>query len=356
MSINNQSLSHLLSLVELLLKSNSKYACLENWGGLEHNGFSITFWINFSGNNGISSVYVKIPKIIYGDKNKGFNYPLSQDDFTLAKNEYESLLLLSNSWSSEFGITFIHPLGYINEYNAIVTERFFGDFFFKEFQKYDFKEKIFIKVDNPIYFAMQNFGQSLNTFHQKSISEAIFQTNEVLEKIQKYIIFLQKFNVSNYDLELILEALNEFSGTEYKTSIVKNIKGIDVRQILFNEKFEYCVMDPGKITKNFIEVDLARFIVTCRILYWGTFGILLKLKPNRRYEENFMNGYKSSVSFSQDALKIMIIKELFKHWKMAHISLERREWPKLFKLLLRKLYVDSFYKHLISNELQKLSK
>jgi hypothetical protein len=284
------------------------------------------------------------------------NYPLTKADRILAKNEYESLMLLSKSWATEFGVTFIQTLGYIDEYNAIITERFFGDFFFKEFQKYDTKEKFFNQASNPIHSAMFNFGQSLNSFHQKSISDAVFKTNEVLEKIKKYIIFLQKFNVNNYDLELILEALNEFSGTEYKTSIVKNIKGIDVRQILFNEKFQYCVMDPGKITKNFIEVDLARFIVTCRILYWGTFGILLKLKPNRRYEKNFMNGYKSSVSLSKEALKIMIIKELFKHWKIAHISLERKKWPKLFKLLLRKLYVDSFYKHLISNELQKLSK
>ena len=48
MSINNQSLSHLISLVELLLKNN-KYANLENWGPLEHNAFSITFWIIFTG-------------------------------------------------------------------------------------------------------------------------------------------------------------------------------------------------------------------------------------------------------------------------------------------------------------------
>ena len=355
MSINNQSLSHLISLVEIFLKNN-KYAYLENWGPLEHNGFSITFWINFSGDDGLSSVYIKIPKIIFGDKNKGFNYPLTQADFILAKNEYESLMLLSNSWTPDFGVTFIQTLGYIDEYNAIITERFSGDFFFKEFQKYDVKEKVFKQTSNPIYSAMFNFGQSLNSFHQKSISEAVFKTNVVLEKIQKYIIFLQKYDVNNYSLEFISEALKEFSDMEYKTSIVKNLKGIDVRQILFNEQFQCCVMDPGKITKNFIEVDLARFIVTCRILYWGTFGILLKLKPNRRYEDNFMNGYKSSVSLSQEALKIMIIKELFKHWKMAHISLERRKWPKLFKLLLRKLYVDSFYKHLISNELQKLSK
>jgi len=265
-------------------------------------------------------------------------------------------MLLSKSWTSEFGVTFIKTLGYIDEYNAIITERFFGDFFFKEFQKYDFKEKFFNQASNPIHSAMFNFGQSLNSFHQKSVLDGVIKTNEALEKIQKNIIFLQKYDVNNYSLECISKSLNKFAGTEYKTSIVKNLKGIDVRQILFDEYFQCCVMDPGKITKNFIEVDLARFIVTCRILYWGTFGILLKLKPNRRYEDNFMNGYKSSVSLSQEALKIMIIKEFFKHWKMAHISLERKKWPKLFKLLLRKLYVDSFYKHLISNELQKLSK
>ena len=138
MSFNNQSLSHLISLVELAIK-NRKYAFIENWGPLEHNGFSITFWINFSGDDGLSSVYIKIPKIIYGDKNKGLNYPLKEADLILAKNEYQSLKLLSNSWTSEYGVTFVKTLGYIEEYNAIITERFCGDFFFKEFQKYDVK-------------------------------------------------------------------------------------------------------------------------------------------------------------------------------------------------------------------------
>ena len=86
------------------------------------------------------------------------------------------------------------------------------------------------------------------------------------------------------------------------------------------------------------------------------FPFSVKQEISFGYEDNFMSGYNSLNFFSQKALNIMIVKEFFKHWKMAHLSLERKKWPKLLKLFLRKFYVDSFYKYLISNELQELSK
>ena len=51
-----------------------------------------------------------------------------------------------------------------------------------------------------------------------------------------------------------------------------------------------------------------------------------------------------------------ILKELLKHWKMAHISLERRHLPRIFKKILQVIYVDHFYKYLIQNELAELEK
>ena len=70
-----KSVEHLLTLVKEKLKGNDKYKYLKEHGPLDFNGFSITFWINFEGKAGKSSIYLKIPKIIWEDEEVDFNSP-----------------------------------------------------------------------------------------------------------------------------------------------------------------------------------------------------------------------------------------------------------------------------------------
>ena len=66
---NNQELNNLLSSVLQELADNNRYKTIVDHGSLETNAFSITFWVNFNGTHGTSSVYVKIPKFILYEKN-----------------------------------------------------------------------------------------------------------------------------------------------------------------------------------------------------------------------------------------------------------------------------------------------
>ena len=101
------------------------------------------------------------------------------------------------------------------------------------------------------------------------------------------------------------------------------------------------------------EVDLARFVVTCKILYWGSSAILFHLTPSAEYEKSFLTAYRQSNGISEMALGVLIVKEVLKHWIMAHTSLEKRQWPWAYKMLLNKVYVNSFYKRLLSVEMSK---
>ena len=101
-------------------------------------------------------------------------------------------------------------------------------------------------------------------------------------------------------------------------------------------------------------MDIARFVVTCRILYWGTSAILWKTRPSVRYEKAFLDGYYVSDGGAQKIIKFLIIKEILKHWKMAHISLSKRNWKGYVKFFLRKIYIDSFYYKLLTDELSGL--
>jgi len=72
--------------------------------------------------------------------------------------------------------------------------------------------------------------------------------------------------------------------------------------------------------------------------------MFLILNNTSRYEFLFITGFNGSNIISKKLLKLMIIKEIFKQWKMAHISLSSKKWPKLIIFFLRKMYVDRFYK------------
>ena len=352
-SIEIKSVEHLLTLVVEKLKGNNKYKHLKEFGPLDVNGFSITFWINFEGDSGKSSVYLKIPKILWEGKGVNFTSPITEQDRILAMNEFNSLNYLHANWSKESGVSFIKPLGYIDEYNAILTERIYGYFFFKKFLNEDFKRKLLRKSSDNTEEGLFNFGKSLRNFHQKKTSETVFDSNQVLKKHFSYLETLKKYDLDSAGLAFLSQTLNAYLDTKYSTSIVNNLKGIDIRQILTDNDDCIYVIDPGKISRNYIEVDLARFIVTCRIIYWGTSWILVKLLPSSVYEKSFMNGYNGADSFSQEALNIMILKEILKHWKMAHLSLEKKTWPKLIKFFLRKMYINNFYMFLFKNQIQK---
>ena len=132
---NSQDLNSLLSQVLDKLKDDQRFKSILDHGPLEINAFSITFWVKFSGSSGQTSVYVKIPKYVYREKKINSKLLITDADQVLANDEYNSLHFLSNNWGRSFGVDFVKALGYIKEYNAILTEHINGKFFFKAYRK-----------------------------------------------------------------------------------------------------------------------------------------------------------------------------------------------------------------------------
>ena len=148
-----------------------------------------------------------------------------------------------------------------------------------------------------------------------------------------------------------LDKVKDWNLDSYQT---KTLKGLDVRQVFISGKRDIFVLDPGKMKKDYIEADLARFITTCKILYWGTLLIFLRLSPSHFFTESFIKGYSANNKLSDRLLNILIIKELLKFWRMAHLITGVRSWPLPIKIILRKIYIDPFYKGQINTELTTL--
>jgi len=351
-----QSLDKLLPCISKMLEHNPKYKTLKEHGPIVINAFSITFWIDYQGSDGKSSAYVKIPKYIFYNKKIDFLSPITKFDRELAKNELNSLEKLSKEWDKSNGVSFVKKLAYIEEYNAILTERVFGDFLFEEFRKSDLQKKYKSPHNDKTMIGLYNFGKSLKSFHEKSSVSSTFKTQDVINKFNNYFIFLKSSGVSSKYLKSFIDIFIQFTYDNYQTLTSHNLKGIDIRQIFITDSQSLSVIDPGKLSQGYIEIDLARFIVTCRVIYWGTLRAFLRHTPHASYEEKFLNGYYGKDYFKSKVLNILILKEFFKQWKVVHSALLRRKWPFFIKYLIKKFYIDPFFKSQIAKELSKLTK
>ena len=346
----------LLLAVSKTLSKDAGYEEISGHGEIEVNAFSITFWVDFNGSKGVKSIYVKIPKYIFYDESINFFSPITDEDVILARGEYASLEKLLSSWDYSHGISFVKPLGFIEKYNVIITERVFGSFLFKEFRKKDSENAQILNNSNEVSLGLYNFGKALKVFHDKSSIQQEFLASNFFDKFKLYTNFLERKGVNTSFLTELLNTLSKFNSYEGSSFVVKNFKGIDIRQILVDKENNLHVMDPGKLSPGFREISIARFIVTCRILYWGTIRAVFSISPNRFYEDNFIKGYFGKDPYDSHILSIFILKEILKQWKVLHEALDKRNWPSLLKFFFRKCYIDPFYKKQINKELEFLKK
>jgi len=324
------------------------------YGPMQINYFSICFWANVTDNGEKKGVYVKIPKVILFQKENDKIMPFCHEDRELAEDEYHSLVHLLDHWNNDdINVRFVKPLGFIEEYNAIVTKRFYAKHFFKMYRRVDLKRR-FIKETNSIHNVMSRLGQALSRFHQTSIRECKFNVDSILSKMEGCCSQLESLGIDRGTVDHITCKLRALHSLEIYTHHTNTLKGFDVRQIFVDTDGIVFILDPGKIKTDYKEMDLARFIATCRILYWGSMLFFLRMSPDKSYEENFVRAYYGGNIKSNKVLFILTIKELLKHWRMAHTVIRIKSWPSPIKEILKKTYIDPFYKRQINAELAKL--
>lgn len=315
--------------------------------------FSSVFSIDWRANAQRRGIFAKIPTVALRKHQVGLITPA---DRSFAAAEYDSLVRLSQVWDgADLGVSFVKPLAYLSSYNAIVTQRAYAKEFFALFRRRDLycrgREP---EANDQVRGCLNRLGRALARFHQVCGDEGPFEVEATEKKIRSYLDRLQELKVDRLLLSQVSRDLEPLRGRKSLTRLTDNIKGLDVRNILIDSENQLFLLDPGKLKRDYQEADLARFLVTCRILYWGSLWFFLRLTPHRIYEQSFLQGYYGRERPTW-VLTLFTIKELLKHWLMAHVALGLSRWPQPLKAGVKRTYIDPFYHQQIRVELRKLA-
>ena len=326
-------------------------------GPLEVNNFSICFWVEFIFQERRQGVYVKVPKYdLYLDKIRKV-LPITEKDRSFARDEYESLKCLTESWNDcSPDVRFVLPLVYLNEYNAIVTKREYGNDIFRFFRKWDMGAQLGCqRFACQMRTELQRLATALSRFHSVWAASDSLLVDNILVKIKACCHDLKYVGVSGVFFEKLFNRLSQLEGRSFAVEMTKTLKGLDLRNIMLDNQGRLILLDPGAMKRDCREADLARFLVTLKLLYWGGPAFLIGLIPKPDCFETFIHAYQKKSPYSPSLLSLMIIKELLKQWRMARIgALSMKSWPIFVKRIVAIIYIDRFYKKQIKIEVTKL--
>ena len=152
------------------------------------------------------------------------------------------------------------------------------------------------------------------------------------------------FVVNDCICEDVLEILNN---TQTKT-----MKGLDLRNIIVDDYECINIIDPGKIKVDTALADLARFIVTIRLVFWGSWYCPLIVSEVDEYEDAFIDAWQRESGLATGGLSILIVKEVLRYWLIGLDAAARYAPSTLLERALKRYYVNRVFLRMLAMHTQ----
>jgi hypothetical protein len=241
---------------------------------------------------------------------------------------------------------------YYPDVNAIVTVRAAAVDALDTFRRLAVRERV--RGETGASGRLRRIAAALRRFHACGAEPAMMAVGAWQEKVARYVDRLHEWQVAPGTLgRLELECSRRRTGADIPVSFTTTLKGIDIRNVMLSEDDTLVMLDPGAMKRAPAEADLARFLITWRILFWGHLSFVAGAVPPASAEASFLDAYGV---FEPHALRLMLIKELLKHWATAHESLRLKGWGRARTQLVASVYIDPFYQRQLLREMDGLAR
>ena len=324
-------------------------------GPIQRNYFSILFPVD---GPGTLALMVKVPKTDLRARTANGILPLTDADRALGAAEYDGLRLMHDTWDGDdVRVRWVRPLDYLGQYNAIVTERVKAADVWPSYTAAAARRWRGDRAAGAqLVSSLERIGTALGRFHRRHGAPLTLDGARLAERVRHYTGQLVAEGLGAGLRQRLVEGAQAIAGRSWHTAETATFKGIDIRNVLESEDGTIWLLDPGKIKRAPAEADLSRFLMTWRILFWGTPWFAMARKgPHASIESGFLRGYLTASRFDPGLLDAYLIKEALKHWTTARESLALKAWPAATRSVVRRLYVDPFFRRQLHDLLTRIA-
>ena len=202
---------------------------------------------------------------------------------------------------------------------------------------------------------MARMGAALRRFHDRTAQPATFDGRALAGKLLRYVERLEPIVGDREVLTQVRDAATGIGKLSQPAGLASTLKGIDIRNLLLAHDDGVVLLDPGRRKVTLPEADLARFLMTYRILWWGHPAFLIGFRPDAAAEAAFLRAYGHEEPAREALFRAQMIKELLKHWFTAHDSLKLKAFAPSVKRMLAKGWIDPYYSSQLRAEIALLA-
>ena len=121
-------------------------------------------------------------------------------------------------------------------------------------------------------------------------------------------------------------------------------EGFEVRNIIVDRAGTVRLVDPGQLGWSSGLEDVAHFLVSLTMLFWGRPSLWLGIPIARAYRRSFLDAWRAGdASVSAGVLAWFETRELFRQWRDAYQVIARKPYSAAARRLLRAAYIDLFF-------------
>ena len=304
--------------------------------------------------NGVYKIYCKIPK---SNWNISTVDAILTDDFEsskeMAEAEFSSLEYLHADFERcpDRSLKVINPLGYLPEYNAIFTEGVDNTIeIFELLRPWGNKNHI----NSETLLHLRKIGKWLGYCHtagpgkdpngfkaQPPFSDQVKQMKNTVAEIRDEALAVR---LPEYTEKL----LNKVS-YDPTSQHIPTIEGFELRNFITDGEVVF-FLDPGYIRTGPAYEDLARFIASLSLLYWGKINFLRDYRNEEIFISSFIESYEDECGrIDRDLLNIYLAKQFVKLWIDGIQVLQFKNIRKPFDKIIQLLYIERFFSKRLDN-------
>lgn len=299
-------------------------------------------------------IYCKIPKANWHITTVS---GILTDDFEsskqMAESEFSSLNHLHADFESctDSTLRVINPVGFIPEYNALLTEGVDNSTEVFEFLRPWGNQN---RIIGEALEYLRKIGKWLGYFHttgRQNGPNGFERQGTFHDQMRRMRVMAEDINRESLSRKLItyIDELSNKAPFDSAPPATLTIEGFEIRNFITDGKAVF-FLDPGSIRSGSAYEDLARLIASLAILYWGQIYFLSDYLNEDAFLHTFIESYENENGpVDRETLNLYLAKQFIKLWIDGIQVLQHKRYLRPLDSIVQKLYIERFFSKRLDN-------